>query len=198
MGNGGWFARTAAAVSFCGRNKTPSNQSDPCWLSPATHAERGVAEPCPALVGKQLCQGSLTHAEMLLCLAQLLPVLDYGLVLPISTETNLGDVSLADNAAHVKGLSCCSPLPHHSLVCLHFSPFPHPRLLQPQHLLPCSLTRAQDSSWYWWHGKGLALYKVWNEVSKCFSIFSSQKTEWLHWNQEHHKLVFSPGSQERK
>lgn len=95
----------------------------------------------PALVGKQLCQGSLTHAEMLLCLAQPLPVLDCGLVLPISAETNLGDVSLADNAAHVKGLSCCSPTPHHSLVCLHFSPFPHPRLLQPWHLLPYSLTR---------------------------------------------------------
>lgn len=125
---------------------------------------RGAAQPFPTLLGKQLCQGSLTHAEMLLCLARLLPVLDHGLVLPISTETNLGDVSLADDAA--EAISCCSLVPHHSMVCLHLS-LPTPKA--PSALAPPSLQPHPCSRLFLvlmiWEGLGTVQDLKWR---KCF------------------------------
>lgn len=80
------------------------------------------------------------HWDVALSLAWLLPVLDYGKD-PLALGLIWMDVSLADNAAHMKGISCCSPMPYRSVICLHLSPFPCPGLLQPEPSAPCRLVR---------------------------------------------------------
>lgn len=78
--------------------------------------------------------------DVALSVAQFLPVLDYGKD-PLVLRLIWMDVSLTDDAAHIKGISCCSPVPHCSMVCLHLPLFLHPGLLQPESLAPCRLVR---------------------------------------------------------
>lgn len=163
MGNGGWFARTAAAVSFCDTNKTPSNRSDPCWLSPATHAE-GQPGSSPLCWESGCVLAAAPRRAGALSVAPLLPALGYGEDWLVPRLTWV-DVSLADNPAHVKGISCCGLF---ASTSLQPEPQHHVRQLRPSlrlFLLLMPLHKNGDLKW-----------------NKCFPTFSIQNTELLHWN----------------